>query len=456
VRALIVKESGERDALDAAHLAAATERVAAGLTARGIGAGDVVLVRLPKSAAWLHAMRALYRIGAIALPCSEQLTELDVTDRMERSGARLALLEPDDLPEADGPAPAPDLDPGFPGFLLFTSGTEAKPKGAVHPRRYHDRNRLQAEQWMGVRPDDRIWCTAAAGWSKSVRNVWLAAELTGAETVIHEARFDPVERLNLIAALRPQVLCMSPTEYRLCAKAATFGQHDLSHVREAVAAGEALDGPTVEHWRDAYGVGVRDGYGQTETGAVTGVLRGAEPDPGAMGAPLPGVEIEILDGELCVVAETLPTLFSGYWNDPAATGHRLTGGRWHTGDMVERDDDGRLLYRGRRDDVISSAGYRIGPGEVEAALASHPAVLEAAAVGLPDEDRGQIVHADVVLRPGVDASPALADQLRDHVRHITAPYKYPRSLRFVDALPRTTTGKVRRAEIRAALEEPAR
>jgi acyl-coenzyme A synthetase/AMP-(fatty) acid ligase len=455
VRALIVKESGERVALGPDQIAGATERVAAGLAARGAGPGDVVLVRLPKGAPWLFAMRALYRIGAVALPCSEQLTDLDVADRVERSGAMLTLLEPADVPEADGPARAPRLGGDEPAFLLFTSGTEGKPKGAVHPRRYHDSNRLQAERWMGVRSGDRVWCTAAAGWSKSVRNVWLAAELMDAETVIHEARFDPAGRLDLIAALRPDVLCMSPTEYRLCAKAADFGRHDLSHVREAVAAGEALDGATVEHWREAYGIAVRDGYGQTETGAVTGVLAGSQPDPGAMGTPLPGVEVEILDGELCVVATTLPTLFAGYWRDEAATASRLVGGRWHTGDMVERDGDGRLIYRGRRDDVISSAGYRIGPGEVEAALASHPAVLEAAAVGLPDEDRGEIVHADVVLREGVAATTELADALRDHVRHVTAPYKYPRSLRFVAALPRTTTGKVRRAAIRADLADAA-
>jgi acyl-coenzyme A synthetase/AMP-(fatty) acid ligase len=455
VRALIVKESGEHDAVDGPRLDALTTRIAAGLARRGAGPGDVVLVRLPRSLHWLGTVRALYRIGAVALPCTDQLTDLDVADRMERSGAVLALTEPADVPEADGEVARAALPATAPGFLLYTSGTEGSPKGAVHPRGYHDANRLQVERWMGVRPGDRVWCTAAPGWSKALRNVWLAAELMDAEAVVHAGRFDPEERLALIAGLRPDVLCMSPTEYRLCAKAASFGSHDLSGVREAVAAGEALDAATVEHWRDACGVTLRDGYGQTETGAVTGVLAGQTPDPGSMGSPLPGVEVEVVDGELCVVAATLPTLFSGYWRDPQATAEKLVDGRWHTGDLVDRDEAGRLIYRGRRDDVISSSGYRIGPAEVEAALASHPAVLEAAAIGLPDPDRGQIVHADVVLRSGQVASDDLAAALKDHVRHVTAPYKYPRSLRFVDVLPRTATGKVRRAAIRAELEAPA-
>jgi acyl-coenzyme A synthetase/AMP-(fatty) acid ligase len=304
---------------------------------------------------------------------------------------------------------------------------------------------------MGVRARDRVWCTAAPGWSKSVRNVWFPAELYDCETVLHAGRFDAAERLELLAALQPQVLCMSPTEYRLCAKAATFGSHDLGGVREAVAAGEALDGRTLQRWHAAYGITVRDGYGQTECGAVTGVLVGEEPLPGSMGHAMPGVELEIVDGELCLRPETLPTFFSGYLGDRAATDAKLRDGLWHTGDVVARDEDGRLWYQGRADDVISSAGYRIGPAEVEAALSSHPAVLEAAAIGLPDEDRGAIVHADVVLQPDRVASDDLRVELQRHVREVTAPYKYPRSLRFVAALPRTATGKLRRSTIRDEL-----
>ncbi len=222
----------------------------------------------------------------------------------------------------------------------------------------------------------------------------------------------------------------------------------LTGVREAVAAGEALDAATVDAWEAAHGIRVRDGYGQTETGAIAGVCVGERMPAGSMGRPLPGVETRITAGELSVRAGTLPTLFTGYWRDEAATAERLRDGWWHTGDLVAADDEGLLWYVGRDDDVISSSGYRIGPGEVEEALRTHPAVLEAAAVGIPDPDRGQIVHAEVVLRPGFAAADSLAEELRVYARGVTAPYKAPRSISFAESLPRTTTGKVRRAAIR--------
>jgi acyl-coenzyme A synthetase/AMP-(fatty) acid ligase len=449
MRALVVSGTGEPHAVPAAELERLTEQAAAGLAARGVGRGAVVLVRLPKGLEWLLAMRALWRLAAVTLPCPHQLTRADVRERSARSDAVLELLEPDDLPMSEGPAPPPaaasDSDPAF---LLFTSGTEGAPKGALHARSYVAANLLQTTRWMGVRQGDRVWCTAAAGWSKSLRNVWLAAELADAETVVHEGRFDAAERLELIGRLAPQVLCMSPTEYRMCARASGFGERALPSVREAVAAGEVLGAPTVERWREAYGIDVRDGYGQTETGAVAGVAVGEDAPAGSMGRPLSGVEVRIEAGELCVRADSLPTLFSGYWRDPQATAERLRDGWWHTGDLVGQDEDGLLWYHGRRDDVISSSGYRIGPGEVESAVGSHPAVLECAAIGLPDPDRGQIVHVEVALRPGYDPSAELAEALRVHARAATAPYKQPRSLRFVESLPHTATGKLRRSAIR--------
>ena len=451
MRALVVSASGAHTAVTDGELDDITERVAAGFVSRGVGAGDVVVVRLPKGLMWLAAMRGLHRIGGVSLPCPHMLTEADIADRVERSQAVMSLLEDADVPIADGGAAAVSGAPADPAFLLYTSGTEGPPKGALHNRSYVAANRMQAERWMGVRAGDRLWCTAAGGWSKSLRNVWIAAELCDAETVIHQGRFDAAERLGLIAELQPQVLCMSPTEYRMCARSAEFELWQLGSVREAVAAGEALDAATVEAWQAAHGIWVRDGYGQTETGAVAGVCAGERSTAGSMGRPLPGVETTVIDGELCVRAATLPTLFAGYWRDPAATAARVRDGWWHTGDLARTDEDGLLWYVGRADDVISSSGYRIGPGEVEAALRTHPAVLEAAAVGLPDPDRGQIVHADVVLRPGFTADAQLDEALRGHARSVTAPYKAPRSLRFVSELPHTATGKVRRSAIREQL-----
>ena len=450
MRALLVPADGVPQPVSAADIDERTARAAAGLAARGVKPGFVVVVRLPKSLEWLVAMRALWRLGAIAVACPHQLTERDVEDRMRRSGAATALLEPADVPgePAGAPPPSAELGPSAPAFLLFTSGTEGEPKAALHARSYAAANRLQTERWMGVRAADRIWCTAAAGWSKSLRNVWLAAELTGAETVIHEGRFDAAERLRLLAELRPQVLCMSPTEYRMCAAADGFGARPLPELREAVAAGEALDAATVERWREAYGVTVRDGYGQTETGALAGVPAGGAGPAGAIGRALPGVELEVRQGgELWARAASVPTFFSGYWDDAEATRTRLEDGWWQTGDLA-REEDGVLWFAGRADDVISSSGYRIGPGEVEEALRSHPAVQECAVVGIADAERGQIVHADVIAAPGTAAGDELAEELRRHVRTVTAPYKYPRSLRFVRSLPRTATGKVRRSAVR--------
>jgi acyl-coenzyme A synthetase/AMP-(fatty) acid ligase len=228
---------------------------------------------------------------------------------------------------------------------------------------------------------------------------------------------------------------MAPTEYRAIAKHAEL--HPLG-LRHAVAAGEPLNPEIVEEWSASAGVSVHDGYGQTETGALTGMPIGEPLRPGSMGRALPGFALWVDDGELCADPATIPTFF-------------LDGPRdrpWRTGDRVSEDADGYLWFEGRSDDVIISAGYRIGPFEVESALASHPAVAEAAAVAAPDELRGQVVRAVVVLREGHEPGEALARRLQDHVKARTAPYKYPRLLEFVDSLPKTASGKIRRAELR--------
>jgi acetyl-CoA synthetase len=233
---------------------------------------------------------------------------------------------------------------------------------------------------------------------------------------------------------------MAPTEYRVIAKRATLRR--LPTVRSAVAAGEALGAEIVDCWIEEAGVHVRDGFGQTETGAITGIRPGAPPRPGSMGLPLPGIEVELRDGQLFVDPATDPTFFLGY------LGAERPQGMWATGDLVERDDDGYLWFRGRNDDVIVSAGYRIGPVEVEEALATHPAVADAAVVAEPDEERGAVVRAVVVVRDGWEPGPALAQDLQEHVKRQTAPYKYPRIVDFTAELPRTASGKVRRAQLR--------
>ncbi len=238
------------------------------------------------------------------------------------------------------------------------------------------------------------------------------------------------------------MLCMAPTEYRVIAKRAEV--RPVDGLRGLVAAGEALNPEVLRAWHAATGLWVRDGYGQTETGQVTGMPLGRAAVPGSMGRPLPGVRAWVDDGELVVDPTTLPTFFRGYLGeDPPAA-----GAPWRTGDRVTTDDDGFLYFEGRDDDVIISAGYRIGPFEVESALVSHAAVAEAAVVAAPDEERGSVVRAVVVLRDGHAPSPALARELQDHVKATTAPYKYPRVVDFAAQLPKTASGKVRRAALR--------
>jgi len=239
------------------------------------------------------------------------------------------------------------------------------------------------------------------------------------------------------------VLCMAPTEYRVIAKRATL--RPLPALRGLVAAGEALNPEVLRAWEEATGLQIRDGYGQTETGQLTGMAPGAAVRPGSMGRALPGIELSIDGGELVVDPATVPTFFLGYAGEPADA---VRANRWHTGDRVARDDDGYLFFEGRTDDVIISAGYRIGPFEVESALVAHEAVAEAAVVAAPDEERGSIVRAVVVLRDGFAASDDLARALQDHVKAQTAPYKYPRLVEFAGELPKTASGKVRRALLR--------
>ena len=415
---------------------------------------------------WVLTMIACFRIGAVALPCNEQLRARDISIRLDAADPKLivadernrteleearpecpVLLIPDDTLYTDGgerAVEAAELSPHEPSLITFTSGTTGEPKGIVHGQRYLPGQRLQAEHWLAAKRGDLVWCTAAPGWSKSARNVFLAPWLRGAAALLHDARFDPGERLEILQRERVSVLCMAPTEYRVIAKRTDIPP--LPALRELVAAGEALNPEVIRAFRAATGIEIRDGYGQTETGQLTGNPAGRPVRPGSMGLPLPGVGLAVDDGELVLEDPgTDPTFFVGHLGGQPAP----ESAPWRTGDRVVQDDEGYLYFEGRTDDVIISAGYRIGPFEVESALVSHPAVSEAAVVGAPDEERGAVVRAVVVLRDGYEPSEALAQTLQEHAKRQTAPYKYPRIVEFASELPKTASGKVRRAVIRS-------
>jgi acyl-coenzyme A synthetase/AMP-(fatty) acid ligase len=354
----------------------------------------------------------------------------------------LATVMDEERPQ-EPPADPAGLGADDGALVIFTSGTTGEPRGALHAQRYLPGQRTQAVHWFGAQEGELAWCTAATGWSKSSRNSFVAPWLTGAAALLHDGRFDPEERLSMIERERVNVVCQAPTEYRMIAKRATV--RPLPSVRRAVSAGEALNPEVIAEFQDRAGLEICDGYGQTETGALTGVQPGEELRPGSMGRPLPGIEVRVVEGELQVKATTCPTFFAGYLSggDPEL----IDGEWWSTGDYVHQDEDGTLWFEGRGDDIIVSAGYRIGPYEVESALVSHPAVAEAAAVPAPDPERGSVVRAIVVLREG-KPSDGLAQQIQDHVKRVTAPYKYPRIVEFVDELPKTASGKIKRAELR--------
>jgi acyl-coenzyme A synthetase/AMP-(fatty) acid ligase len=470
-RALVeINAAGARREWTFAEVSDASARLAGTFIARGVRRGDVVMTLIGSRPQWVLSMVACFRIGAVALPCNEQLRAKDLQMRIDAAAPRLivcderdagelsaalqdvtdpplVLLIPDPSLLDSDPAPAVELAPTDPCLITFTSGTTGAAKGIIHGQRYLPGQLLQASTWLGAQRGDLVWCTAASGWSKSARNAFIAPWLQGAAALLHDARFDPEQRLTLLASERVNVLCMAPTEYRVIAKRATLAP--VPSLRGLVAAGEALNPEVLRMFEDGIGLPIRDGYGQTETGQLTGVPAGGDVRPGSMGRPLPGVALEVIDGELVLTDPTTdPTFFVGYLDGDPAPQHDP----WHTGDRVTADEDGFLFFEGRTDDVIISSGYRIGPFEVESALVSHAAVAEAAAVAAPDDERGSVVRAIVVLRDGIEPSDALKSELQDHVKTETAPYKYPRIVDFAAELPKTASGKVQRALLRARLD----
>jgi len=411
---------------------------------------------------WVLSLLACWRMGAVALPCSTMLRRQDLALRMAAAEPKLCVGEdsllaelPDgvatmtvdevgaaldeDLPQ-ETPAPIEKMDSEDPALIVFTSGTTGEPRGVVHAYRYLLGQQGQAKHWFGARKGELAWCTTATGWSKSARNVFLAPWLTGAAAVIHDGRFDPAERLDFVEALGVNVLCQAPTEYRMIAKRTAL--RPLSTVRRMVSAGEPLEAETIAAWRAATGLEVADGYGQTETGHVSGNHVGVPVREGSMGKPLPGLDVRLVEGELQLRAASSPTFFSRYLD-----GERFEDEWWQTGDLVREDEDGYLFFEGRDDDIILSSGYRIGPFEVESALLSHPAVAEAAAVAAPDPERGAVVRA-IVVPNGREPSAELARELQEHCKRETAPYKFPRIVEFAAELPKTSSGKVKRAQLR--------
>ena len=475
--------------LQFSDLARRSSQYALALQRAGLKTGDRVLVQLPRISAWHTAMTACTKLGLVPVPCIGMLTAKDVLYRIAHCDAKGVITTPEHtvkyadakglrvracIGEAQGWLNLPkesqrertdysgvDTDSEAPAILFYTSGSSGLPKGVCHASRALWAWRFSSDYWQGIGEGDLIWCTADTGWSKCGTGSLFGPWGAGSAVMVHDGVFNAQRRLALLSQEQPTVFCAAATEFRHLITMDLSGV-DLSRLRLTVSAGESVNPEVVLRWRELTGVDLLDGYGQTETLMTILNYPGMPVKPGSMGRPLPGSEFEVLNdagdalapGEVGQIALRLPSpqWMLGYWNDPEKTRANLMttprGERWLTGDMGYQDKDGYFFYTGRADDIISSAGYRIGPMEVENAIMEHPSVMEVAVVGKKDAERGEIVKAFVVLRPGFSPGDDLVQAIQQHVKTSTAPYKYPREIEFLDALPKNPAGKLLRRVLR--------
>ena len=482
----VVDDHGGDRRLGYRELAERSARVANHLAALGVGRGDRVLIMLGNVVPLWETMLAAIKLGAVIIPATTLLRAEELADRIERAAIKAIVADASLVERFAAIAGAPiriavgaavpgwldyaDADRASPVLarpaatrsddlllLYFTSGTTAKPKLVAHTHASYPIGHLSTMFWIGIRPGDVHLNLSSPGWAK---HAWscVFAPWNAEATVLayHYDRFDPSKLLEQLVRCRVTTFCAPPTVWRMLI------QHDLGRwpiaLREAVSAGEPLNPEVIEQVRRAWGLTVRDGYGQTETTAMVGNPPGRRVKPGAMGLPLPGYRIALLDphgdsaaeGEICVDLGDRPTgVTPGYFDDPERTAATMRDGYFHTGDVAVRDADGYLTFVGRTDDVFKSADYRISPFELESVLIEHEAVAEAAVVPSPDPLRLAVPKAYVVLAAGCDASPEIARSILAYVEQRVAPYKRIRRLEFA-ALPKTISGKIRRVELREA------
>lgn len=493
-------DKGHKDSFNFGQMKYYSDKAANFFRNQGIKKGDPVMLILKRRYEFWFCLLGLHKIGAICIPATHLLTAKDIVYRCNAADIKMIVSVTDDevikhvekampdTPTLKTKALVGDKREGWLDFtselettssklerstgsdatknedimlLYFTSGTTGMPKMVQHNFTYPLGHILTAKYWQNVMDGGLHLTVADTGWAKAMWGKIYGQWVSGAAVFVYDYdKFVPKEFLDVIVNNKVTSFCAPPTIYRFFIKE-DFSKYDLSSLKDCSIAGEPLNPEVYNQFLKATGLKLKEAYGQTEVTVTVATYPWLEPKPGSMGKPSPGYDIDLLDenGNSCDVGEegqlVVRTdkrkpfgMFDGYYRDPALT-HRV----WHddiyyTGDMAWKDEDGYYWFVGRADDLIKSSGYRIGPFEVESALVEHPAVLECAITAVPDPDRGQIVKATVVLAKNYTASDNLVKDLQDHVKKVTAPYKYPRIIEFVDELPKTISGKIRRVEIR--------
>ncbi len=490
-------ESGASAAYSFWDLQQQANRLSNALAGLGVKRGDRVAIILPQRPETAIAYIALFQMGAVALPLSHLFGPDALEYRMEHAEASVALVEPSTLPNlwairerlshlrhvigvggareagvrpweellarASRDFACLDTAADDPALIIYTSGTTGAPKGALEAHRLIIGNIsgfVHSHDFF-PQPGDMFWSPADWAWAGGLFDALLPSWYFGVPILGYRGRFDAERAYTLLDKYGVRNSFLFPTALKLMMKAVPEpkGKYALK-LRSVMSAGESV-GVTVLEWaREQLGVTINEMFGQTEINYVVGNCQSAWPvKPGSIGRPYPGHRVAIIDekanevprgqlGEIAVHRAGDPVFFLEYWKNPQATRDKFVGDWGLTGDQGKMDEDGYIWYQGRSDDVIKSAGYRIGPAEIESCLLKHPAIANAAVIGKPDEARGAIVKAFVVLQPGEQPSKALEDDIQNHVRGRLAPYEYPREIEFIDALPMTTTGKVQRKELR--------
>ncbi len=487
-------ENGECRRFTFADIKRLSDKTCNYLASKGIGKGDFVMLVLKHSYQFWFICVALHKMGAIAVPATFMLKSHDIEYRIDAAGLKAAIVTDDDdiIESFEGAGNIDKLACRFTvnghrdgwldfdremeecseawervptkrtdRFLMyFTSGTSGNPKMAVHDYSYPLGHILLAKHWQQVEADGLHWTVADTGWAKNAWGKFYGQWIMEAAVFVYEYdRFEPHHIMNMIEKHRITTFCCPPTMFRLYLNAGIEG-HDLSSLKNCCIAGEPLSPDTFNTWYKATGLKLMEAFGQTESSVIVGTLKGMTPKPGSMGKPSPQFRVELLDkegnpvrpgeeGEICVsISPRVPGIFVEYYRDEAKTNETLRDGWHHTGDVAWKDEDGYFWYLGRNDDIIKSSGYRISPFEIESVLVEHPAVLEVAVTGVPDPIRGQLVKATIILREAYKPTDELKKELQQFTKSRTAPYKYPRVIEFVDAIPKSISGKVRRVVIR--------